>query len=84
VHDILIQVKGIGAVKGLFSHPLAKSAKGWGTRLESRNFLTHLHDPQKCHLIVCWEHNWPDCPLEVVELKSAVKRIGRSDDREIG
>jgi hypothetical protein len=43
--------------------------------LESRNFLKHMHDPTGCDLIVCWEHNWPECPLEVIELK---KEIGRS------
>jgi hypothetical protein len=47
---------------------------------ESRNFLTHTHPPNKCDLIVCWNHNWEECPLEVVELKS----IGRSGDRDIG
>jgi Homing endonuclease associated repeat len=41
---------------------------------ESRNFLRHMHDPAGCDLIVCWEHNWEDCPLEVVELRSAVGR----------
>jgi hypothetical protein len=45
---------------------------------ESRNFQTHMHDPAGCDLIVCWEHNWPDCPLEVVELRAL---IGRSGDR---
>jgi Homing endonuclease associated repeat len=40
--------------------------------LESRNFLRHGHDPKGCDLIVCWEHNWPECPLEVIELKKAV------------
>jgi hypothetical protein len=35
---------------------------------ESRNFLKHNHDPEMCDLIVCWEHNWAECPLEVVEL----------------
>jgi hypothetical protein len=39
---------------------------------ESRNFLRHLHDPNQCDLIVCWEHNWAECPLEVVELKKAI------------
>jgi hypothetical protein len=37
---------------------------------ESRNFLRHMHDPSQCDLIVCWRHNWPDCPLEVVELRN--------------
>jgi len=39
---------------------------------ESRNFLRHNHDAAKCDLIVCWEDNWLECPLEVVELKRAV------------
>ncbi len=41
---------------------------------ESRNFLRHMHDPAKCDIIVCWEHNWPECPLEVIELKKLVKQ----------
>lgn len=41
---------------------------------ESRNFLKHMHDPAGCDLIVCWEHNWRECPLEVIELKKAVSQ----------
>ena len=37
---------------------------------ESRNFVLHGHDPAGCDLIVCWENNWPYCPLEVLELKN--------------
>jgi hypothetical protein len=37
--------------------------------IESRNFLRHRHDPRKCDLIICWKHNWPECPLEVLELR---------------
>jgi hypothetical protein len=40
---------------------------------ESRNFLLHGHKPEKCHLIVCWRHNWEECPLEVIELRTALK-----------
>jgi len=39
---------------------------------QSRNFLAHMHPLSGCELIVCWEHNWPDCPLEVIELKKVV------------
>jgi Homing endonuclease associated repeat len=42
---------------------------------ESRNFYAHMHDPKGCDLIVCWEHNWPECPLPVIELKKAVGSI---------
>jgi hypothetical protein len=23
-------------------------------------------------MIVCWEHNWPECPIEVLELNTLV------------
>jgi hypothetical protein len=39
---------------------------------ESRNFLKHMHELDKCDIIVCWKHNWPECPLEVVELSKLV------------
>ncbi len=39
---------------------------------ESLNFLKHLHQAEDCDLIVCWEHNWEECPLEVVELRKAL------------
>lgn len=38
----------------------------------SKNFRTHGHQTQNCDVIVCWEDNWPECPLEVIELKSAL------------
>jgi hypothetical protein len=41
----------------------------------SRSFRRHGHDPQQCDLIVCWEHNWTDCPIEVQELKSLLPRL---------
>ena len=37
--------------------------------------LDHGHDPTKCNLIVCWQHNWPKCPLEVVELRRVIEEI---------
>jgi hypothetical protein len=39
---------------------------------ESRNFLRHDHCVGACDMIVCWVHNWPECPLEVVELREIV------------
>jgi hypothetical protein len=37
---------------------------------ESKNFKLHGHDPKGCDVIVCWRHNWKECPdsLEVIEL----------------
>jgi hypothetical protein len=49
---------------------------------ESRNFLTHMHSLDGCDGIVCWIHNWPECPLEVIELRSVVEKLARkSGDR---
>ncbi|HEV8493209.1 MAG TPA: hypothetical protein VGR76_13105, partial [Candidatus Angelobacter sp.] len=46
---------------------------------ESKNFLLHLHPVDGCDLIVCWKHNWPECPLEVLELSTMTwHRPGRS------
>lgn len=39
---------------------------------ESRNFRDHGHDPKGCDLIVCWAHNWPECPVEVIALRDFV------------
>lgn len=54
--------------------------KGWEkVRIEfeykSSEFKKHNHDPKDCDLIICWEHDWPDCPLEVIELKEEIKSL---------
>jgi hypothetical protein len=41
---------------------------------ESRNFLRHKHDLKGCDLVVCWKHNWKECPLEVVELRKEMRK----------
>ena len=47
-----------------------------GVRIEvefqSSSFLRHGHDPAKCDLIVCWEHDWPECPIEVMALSRVI------------
>jgi hypothetical protein len=40
---------------------------------ESRNFLKHMHEANECDLIVCWTNNWPECPLEVLELRNELQ-----------
>ncbi|MBI2861188.1 MAG: hypothetical protein HYX89_00045 [Chloroflexi bacterium] len=41
----------------------------------SSNFREHGHDPEKCDLVVCWEDDWSECPVEVLELKSAIRQL---------
>ena len=49
---------------------------------ESRNFRDHGHPGDGCDVIVCWRHNWHDCPqnLEVLELVSVITTLSKSDD----
>ena len=44
---------------------------------ESRNYREHRHPLTGCDVIVCWRHNWPDCPthIDVVELSSIIKSL---------
>jgi hypothetical protein len=35
----------------------------------SANFKEHGHEAKKCDLIICWKHNWPDCPEEIMVLE---------------
>lgn len=39
---------------------------------DSRSFVTHGHDPSGVDMIVCWKHNWKQCPkeIEIIELSS--------------
>ena len=34
------------------------------------------HDPEKCDIIVCWKHDWKNCPekIEVIELRRIVQK----------
>lgn len=42
---------------------------------QSRNFRDHGHDSSQCELVVCWEDNWPECPIEVLELRTAIEAL---------
>ena len=41
----------------------------------SSNFVQHGHKQEDCDIIVCWENNWKDCPLEILELKTIIKGL---------
>jgi len=49
---------------------------------ESRNFRDHGHPISGCDVIVCWRHNWTECPqpLEVLELRTVITTLAASDD----
>ncbi|MCX5643608.1 MAG: hypothetical protein NTZ17_02825 [Phycisphaerae bacterium] len=56
------------------------TGKGWERlRVEfeqrSSDFKQHGRDADACDLIVCWEHDWPTCPLEVIELRDRIREM---------
>lgn len=69
------------------------TGKGWERirvefEFKSSHFKSHGHDIEECDVIVCWENDWHECPIEVVELRSAIqdmenipiKRPGKTSD----
>jgi hypothetical protein len=52
--------------------------------LYSRHFLAHRHDPSRSDMIVCWIHDWKNCPpnLQVVELREVVRRLLQLPDSQ--
>ena len=49
---------------------------------ESRNFRDHGHAANGCDVIVCWRHNWDECPehIEVLELSNVIKSLANAED----
>ena len=41
---------------------------------QTRNFGSWT-PPYECDVIVCWTNNWPDSPVEVLELSSAIQEL---------
>ena len=42
---------------------------------KSSNYMSHGYDPAGADMIVCWVHDWHDCPLEVLELQIAIDKL---------
>lgn len=50
---------------------------------DSKSFLSHGHNPDGVDLIVCWTHNWKECPkrIEVIELSSLLNTAEQIDSQ---
>lgn len=42
---------------------------------KSSDYKLHKHPTEGCDIIICWEHDWNECPLEVIELKSVIRQL---------
>jgi hypothetical protein len=56
-----------------------KTSRGYARRTIEFEYKSSNYDhlPEKCDILVCWEHDWPDCPdgIEVIALKEAIKEL---------
>lgn len=55
--------------KGTFSKCLAEF------EFKASSYKLHKHPLRRCDLIICWENDWPDSPLEVLELKKIANKF---------
>lgn len=50
---------------------------------KSSGFRQHVNKPEhrdkRCDYVICWENDYPTCPVEVIELKSRLETIHASD-----
>jgi len=56
------------------------TGRGWEKvaiefEFKSSHFRDHKHNPKECDLIVCWEHDWLECPIEVIELREVINGL---------
>lgn len=44
---------------------------------KSSDFVRHGHEADEVDMIVCWEHDWKECPksIEVLELKNEINKL---------
>jgi hypothetical protein len=79
-HDLGFMIEGI---RSSFPDALLrrKNIKGtWNScqaefEFRSSNFKLHKHNPKQCDLIICWEHDWNNCPVEVMSLKEKIQEF---------
>jgi hypothetical protein len=46
---------------------------------KSSDFKTHGYDDNDCDMIVCWTHDWKECALEVLELRTTIEQLKNSN-----
>jgi hypothetical protein len=42
---------------------------------KSSSFRDHGHNADGCDFIVCWINDWPECPVDVIELKNEIRKL---------
>ena len=60
-----------------------KTERGWEDlwiefKYRSSGAKIYRNLAEQCDVIVCWEHDWKECPIEVIELKTVLEGLGFS------
>lgn len=79
-HDLGFMIEGI---RSSFPDALLRRKNSKGTWISCRTefefksslFRQHKHNPKQCDLVICWEHDWKECPVEVISLKERIKEF---------
>src|SRR2546422_83757 len=52
----------------------------------SSHFARQKHPVKGAQIIVCWEHDWKNCPkeIEVLELRNLIQKLKHEETEEIG
>lgn len=65
--------KDMSIIKKEYPDCIAVDYKGRSIRIEFEYYSKSFHhDVNGCDLIVCWEHDWKECPLKVISLKEFI------------
>lgn len=70
--------QGFPDCEGKYRHDQRKNL--WAkARIEiefrASSFKEHGHDPNGCDFVVCWINDWPDCPMNVIELQKEILKL---------
>lgn len=62
---------------------IKKDGTSWMVEFEykSANFIQHGHDIRECDMIICWKHNYKNCPIPVIELSKQIRLMGITSSR---
>jgi len=72
---------GIEEIKTGFPDAIGrvKTARGYARRAIEFEYKSSHYDhlPEKCDILICWEHDWAECPkeIEVISLKDVIKEL---------
>lgn len=55
------------------------TSKGYRRRyiefeFRSSGYKSHLKSKRNCHYVICWQHDWKECPIQVIELKNKCQK----------